>query len=29
MLVNVLGATAEEVEDRELLAVPVEGVDVL
>jgi len=29
VLVNVLGANAEEVEDRELLAMPVEGVDVL
>ena len=29
VLVNVLGAAAVEVEDRELLAVPVEGVDVL
>jgi putative transport protein len=29
VLVNVLGGTAEEVEDRELLAMPVEGVDVL
>ena len=29
LLVNVLGANAEEVEDRELLAMPVEGVDVL
>ena len=29
VLVNVIGANAEEVEDRELLAVPVEGVDVL
>jgi putative transport protein len=29
VLVNVLGANAEEVEDRELLAVPVDGVDVL
>src|SRR5947207_1414032 len=29
VLVNVLGAGAVEVEDRELLAVPVEGVDVL
>ena len=29
VLVKVLGANAEEVEDRELLAVPVEGVDVL
>ena len=28
-LVSVLGADAEEVEDRELLAMPVEGVDVL
>src|SRR5438045_3791101 len=29
VLVNVLGAATQEVEDRELLAVPVEGVDVL
>ena len=29
VLVNILGAAAVEVEDRELLAVPVEGVDVL
>jgi putative transport protein len=29
VLVSVLGAGAEEVEDRELLAVPIEGVDVL
>jgi putative transport protein len=29
VLVNMLGANAEEVEDRELLAMPVEGVDVL
>src|SRR5436309_13723570 len=29
VLVNVLGAATVEVEDRELLAVPVEGVDVL
>src|SRR5688572_10755537 len=29
VLVSVLGSTATEVEDRELLAVPVEGVDVL
>jgi putative transport protein len=29
MLVSVLGGTAEEVEDRELLAMPIEGVDVL
>ena len=29
VLVNVLGANATEVEDKELLAVPVEGVDVL
>jgi putative transport protein len=29
VLVNVLGANAEEVEDRELLAMPVEGIDVL
>src|SRR5205814_8801295 len=29
VLVNMLGAAAVEVEDRELLAVPVEGVDVL
>jgi len=29
VLVNVLGANAEEVEDRELLAMPVAGVDVL
>ncbi len=29
VLVNVLGANATEVEDRELLAVPIEGVDVL
>jgi putative transport protein len=29
VLVNVLGAAAVEVEDRELLAVPIEGVDVL
>ncbi len=29
VLVNVLGAAAVEIEDRELLAVPVEGVDVL
>src|SRR3954462_10922358 len=29
VLVNMLGANAEEVEDRELLAVPVAGVDVL
>jgi len=29
VLVNVLGANAEEVDDRELLAVPVDGVDVL
>ena len=29
VLVTVIGANAEEVEDRELLAVPVEGVDVL
>jgi putative transport protein len=29
VLVSVIGANAEEVEDRELLAVPVEGVDVL
>jgi len=29
VLVNVLGAHAEEVEDRELLAMPVEGIDVL
>jgi putative transport protein len=29
VLVTVLGANAEEVEDRELLAMPVEGVDVL
>ena len=29
VLVDVLGANAEEVEDRELLAMPVEGVDVL
>jgi putative transport protein len=28
VLVNILGAAAEEVEDRELLAVPAEGVDV-
>ena len=28
VLVNVIGAAAEEVDDRELLAVPVEGVDV-
>jgi putative transport protein len=28
VLVNLIGATAEEVNDRELLAVPVEGVDV-
>ena len=28
VLVNVLGAAAEEVEDRELLSVPAEGVDV-
>jgi putative transport protein len=29
VLVNVLGANAEEVEDRELLAMPIDGVDVL
>jgi len=29
VLVNLLGSTATEVEDRELLAVPIEGVDVL
>jgi putative transport protein len=29
VLVNVLGVNAEEVEDRELLAMPIEGVDVL
>src|SRR5216117_3441794 len=29
VLVNILGAAAVEVEDRELLAVPVEGIDVL
>jgi putative transport protein len=29
VLVNVLGANAEEVDDRELLAMPIEGVDVL
>jgi putative transport protein len=29
VLVNILGAAAVEIEDRELLAVPVEGVDVL
>jgi putative transport protein len=29
VLVNMLGANAEEVEDRELLAMPVEGIDVL
>src|SRR5438876_481328 len=29
VLVNILGAAAVEVEDRELLAVPVEGVDIL
>jgi putative transport protein len=29
VLVNILGAATQEVEDRELLAVPVEGVDVL
>ena len=29
VLVNVLGAVTQEVEDRELLAVPVEGIDVL
>ena len=28
MLVNLIGAAADEVDDRELLAVPVEGVDV-
>jgi putative transport protein len=28
VLVNLVGATAEEVDDRELLAVPIEGVDV-
>ena len=28
VLVNLIGATAEEVDDRELLAVPIEGVDV-
>ena len=28
VLVDLIGATAEEVNDRELLAVPVEGVDV-
>ena len=28
VLVNVIGAAAQEVDDRELLAVPVEGVDV-
>ncbi len=29
VLVNLIGAAAEEVDDRELLAVPIEGVDVL
>src|SRR6202011_3067473 len=28
VLVNLIGAAAEEVDDRELLAIPVEGVDV-
>jgi len=28
VLVNLIGAAAEEVDDRELLAVPTEGVDV-